>query len=259
MKSLLLKNEKKIYFKKDYLEHINKNVYRSESLIEGKIFKITKSHIYFDVGLKGFTKVTLKKFIKDYYKIINSTNFEGRGRKKSFSDFINSIKVENSFKFIIYELVSLQNSYFIDFEKTLDYITENKLFFKLSFLKNTNKTLKGYVLNSVNGGFSVDIGGLVAFLPNKELKSFLFKKRKDYLKNNNLFLNSSMNFKISSINFDRKNVVLSIPKNKKSKEKLKVRIKGLEPLRASSLESKPSMSTNSIISARKLRRRKNEN
>ena len=46
MKSLLLKNEKKIYFKKDYLEHINKNVYRSESLIEGKIFKITKSHIY---------------------------------------------------------------------------------------------------------------------------------------------------------------------------------------------------------------------
>ena len=45
-----------------------------------------------------------------------------------------------------------------------------------------------------------------------------------------------------------------------SKKKLQVRIKGLEPLRASSLESKPSMSTNSIISARQsIKKKKNKN
>ena len=40
-------------FKKSFLPQINQKSYQSYNLITGKIIKITKDNIYFDIGLKG--------------------------------------------------------------------------------------------------------------------------------------------------------------------------------------------------------------
>ena len=67
-------------------------------------------------------------------------------------------------------------------------------------------------------------------------------------------MHTIMNFHVSQINVERRNIVITLPSSDKSNKEV-LRIKGLEPLRASSLESKPSMSTNSIISAEKKKRK----
>ena len=254
MKSLLLQNT---YFKKEHIEYIDKYLYRSQDLIKGRIIKLTKTHIYFDIGFKSPSKTTLEKFVKEYFRtflLTRSVYKKGLNQKEAFKYFLKCIKLGSEFNFIAHELIAPNSKSFIDFDLTYNYISEAKLFFKLNFIKTNKGLIKGYILNNINGGFSVDIGGLVAFLPNKEVKNKLFKNKVDFLRKKNLIMHTTMNFHVSQINIERKNIVVTLPSsNKNNKEVL--RIKGLEPLRASSLESKPSMSTNSIISAKNKKRK----
>ena len=63
--------------------------------------------------------------------------------------------------------------------------------------------------NGNNGGFSVSLGGLVAFIPNNNFMKNQYSNLNTFLKVKKNFLNSSMDFKIVNINFSRKNVVLT--------------------------------------------------
>ena len=76
---------------------------------------------------------------------------------------------------------------------------------------NEHHWFRYYVLNNVNGGFSVGIGGLVAFVPNNEMSNKPFNNKTTYQSNrlNSMMLDSSFDFKISNINFSRKNVILT--------------------------------------------------
>ena len=52
----------------------------------------------------------------------------------------------------------------VNFKKTLDYIKYNKLFLELYKSKTLNKSIKGIIINSIKGGFSVAIAGLITFI-----------------------------------------------------------------------------------------------
>lgn len=68
------------------------------------------------------------------------------------------------------------------------------------------KYAKGIVLNTVNGGFSVGIGGVVTFLPRSRAK--LPKSgKKDYIQ---YLINTYSLYKIIKVNYVRKNIVVSL-------------------------------------------------
>nr|AGH24417.1 ribosomal protein S1 [Reclinomonas americana ATCC 50284] len=68
------------------------------------------------------------------------------------------------------------------------------------------KYVKGIVLNTVNGGFSIGIGGVVAFLPKSRAKLPLTGK-KEYLLS---LMNNYHVYKIIKVNHDRRNIIVSL-------------------------------------------------
>jgi ribosomal protein S1 len=106
---------------------------------------------------------------------------------------------------------SIKNVYRIDFKKSLKYIKCNKFFYELENIKNSSSSLKGFITNTIKGGFSVAFGSLIAFLPFKEVIIKKKKKKKEKISKEvyKKFIRSSMNFKISKINIHKNNVVLT--------------------------------------------------
>jgi ribosomal protein S1 len=194
------------HFKREFMPEINQSCSQTQKLVAGRIVKITDTNIYFDVNSKSFVKTKKKKFIRAFFKLFKELNIDKK-RNLSLSGFLNSIKVGRSFKFILYKINSAQGNIYIDYDKTVEYFSYQKSFYELESLKKSDQSVKGYVLNNVNGGFSVGMKNLVAFVPNNELS--LNNKNKNQNKSNYLFLGSRMNFKISKINFSRKNVILT--------------------------------------------------
>lgn len=68
------------------------------------------------------------------------------------------------------------------------------------------KYVKGIVLNTVNGGFSIGIGGVVAFLPKSRAKLPITGK-KEYLLS---LMNNYHVYKIIKVNHDRRNIIVSL-------------------------------------------------
>nr|AGH24350.1 ribosomal protein S1 [Reclinomonas americana ATCC 50283] len=68
------------------------------------------------------------------------------------------------------------------------------------------KYVKGIVLNTVNGGFSIGIGGVVAFLPKSRAKLPTTGK-KEYLLS---LMNNYHVYKIIKVNHDRRNIIVSL-------------------------------------------------
>tara|TARA_B110001450_G_C17556781_1_gene455005 strand:+ start:345 stop:974 length:630 start_codon:yes stop_codon:yes gene_type:complete len=193
-------------FKKSFLPQINQKSYQSYNLITGKIIKITKDNIYFDIGLKGIVKTGKKQFIKAFFPLDNLiyTKYSSNTQKYTFRKFLENVKIGKSYKFIVYQLNTTQTKFYIQFDKTAEYIQDRLFFYEFEQIKRKNDFLYGYVLNTVNGGFSVGINGLVAFVPNKQMitDSSMFMKQKTAI-------NSAFKFKILNINFERKNIVLT--------------------------------------------------
>ena len=202
--------EKKIDlgFKQGIIPEINQKSYESQSLLNGKIVKITKNNIYFDIGFKNLLKSKKKNFITTFFEIEKMINSRRSNKPYDINTFLNEVKVGKTYKLMVYQVKSIETGLFINFEKTLEYAKNTILFYELEYLKKKNQSLKGYVLNSVNGGFSVGIGGIVGFIPNNEITT---NKNTQYQSNrlNTIILDSCFDFKILNINFSRKNIVLT--------------------------------------------------
>ena len=202
--------EKKIDlgFKQGIIPEINQKSYESQSLLNGKIVKITKNNIYFDIGFKSLLKSKKKNFITTFFEIEKMINSRRSNKPYDINTFLNEVKVGKTYKLMVYQVKSIETGLFINFEKTLEYAKNTILFYELEYLKKKNQSLKGYVLNSVNGGFSVGIGGIVGFIPNNEITT---NKNTQYQPNrlNTIILDSCFDFKILNINFSRKNIVLT--------------------------------------------------
>lgn len=202
-----------LLFKESFLPEINQKSYESYNLVTGKIIKITKDNIYFDVGLQNIVKTGKRQFLKNFYeveKLIHSRY--ATNKNYTFNSFVENITVGKSFKFIVYRLDSAQARVYIQFERTIEYIKDNLFFYEFDLIKRTNSSLFGYVLNTVNGGFSVGINGLVAFVPNNHMMK---QQPKNFNKSTSTKqrrfrpIGTRTEFKILNINFKRKNVVLA--------------------------------------------------
>jgi ribosomal protein S1 len=194
-------------FKKSFLPEINRKSYQSYNLVVGKIVKITKDNIYFDIGFKSLVKTGKQQFLKTYYTLNNSTysRYSVDKKKYTFRKFLQTVGKGTEYKFLIYHLDTAQTRYYIQFENTVEYFQNRLFFYEFNHIKKVNGVLYGYVLNNVNGGFSVGINGLTAFVPNKEI----LNSHESLTLRPGSVLNSSFTFKILNINFERKNIVLS--------------------------------------------------
>lgn len=196
-----------------YDDNIDFFITSSKDLTEGTILYVTKSEVYLDFGTKLIIKVNKKKLIKtliQIYYILNnsylSINTKNKLSETLLKDWLRKkVKKGQKISLILETIDALKNIYKVNMTKTLSYMKYNKLFLELERIKAQDKTLKGYIINSIKGGFSVVIGGLIAFLPAKELRKTAKNKQISQ------FINSSMSFKISKINFAKKNVVLCKP------------------------------------------------
>ena len=202
--------EKKIDlgFKEGIIPEINQKSYESQSLLNGKIVKITKNNIYFDIGFKSLLKTKKKKFIIFFFEIEKMIHDRHSNKTYDIKTFLKEVQINKSYKLMVYQVKSIETGLFINFEKTLEYAKYAILFYELEYLKKKNQSLKGYILNTVNGGFSVGIGGLVGFIPNNEIT---INQNTSYQPNrlNTIMLDSCFDFKILNINFSRKNIVLT--------------------------------------------------
>lgn len=209
-KEIPLKQNRDLQFKNNFIPEINQKSYQSRTLLVGEIIKITKTNIYFDVGLKSIVKTRKKNFLRTFFEIEKLINQRYSGQQYSIDNFLKSIKIGNKYKLVVYQIKSIDAGFFIDFEKTKEHIKTFLTFYELDFLKRQNQSLYGYILNSVNGGFSVGINGLVAFVPNNKVNISVPSNKKQRVQKKDLsLLNTSSKFKILNINFDRRNVILT--------------------------------------------------
>ena len=198
---------------KKYQDNINLFINSPKDLIEGTILFTTDSEVYIDFGTKSIIKVPKKIYLKNLIQIFIILNSSYLLTKRSEKNsnlsqsklklwLKNKLKKGQKIKLKVNSIDSIKNIYTIDFKKTLEYFKYTKFFLELDLIKKSGKLVKGYVTNSIKGGFSVAIGGLIAFLPAKQLMKTPNRKLAES------FINSSMNFKISKINFKNKNIVL---------------------------------------------------
>jgi ribosomal protein S1 len=214
-KKIILQDQQKLIPSTiEYQDNISLFNTSSNDLVKGTILLITKSDIFLDFGTKPIIKVSKKLYIKNLvqlYLILNTSYLlvkKPAGSKnlllKGLKDWI-KIKLNEgqSINLKINTIDSIKNIYTIDFKKTVNYIKYNKLFSELEMIKKSNSSVKGFIINSIKGGFSVALGGLIVFLPAKELMKFPNQKLSE------TFVNLSMEFKISKISVNNKNIVLT--------------------------------------------------
>jgi ribosomal protein S1 len=214
-KKIILQDQQKLIPSTiEYQDNISLFNTSSNDLVKGTILLITKSDIFLDFGTKPIIKVSKKLYIKNLvqlYLILNTSYLlvkKPAGSKnlsaKSLKDWIKVRLYEGqNINLKINTIDSIKNIYTIDFKKTVNYIKYNKLFSELEMIKKSNSSVKGFIINSIKGGFSVALGGLIVFLPAKELMKFPNPKLSE------TFVNLSMEFKISKISVNNKNIVLT--------------------------------------------------
>jgi ribosomal protein S1 len=218
-KKIILQNSKEIVPSiLKYQDNISLSIISNKDLLKGTILFTNKSEIYLDFGTKPIIKVSKKLYVKNLiqlYIILNTSYLQIERpldtQHQAKIDFKNWIREKltagQTISLVINTIDSIKNIHTIDFKKSLKYIKRNKFFYELENIKNSRSTIKGFITNTVKGGFSVALGSLIAFLPFKEVVQQKKKKKtnKTIYKN---FVRSSMDFKISKINIYKNNVVL---------------------------------------------------
>ena len=111
--------EKKIDlgFKQGIIPEINQKSYESQSLLNGKIVKITKNNIYFDIGFKNLLKSKKKNFITTFFEIEKMINSRRSDKLYDINTFLNEVKVGKTYKLMVYQVKSIETGLFINFEK----------------------------------------------------------------------------------------------------------------------------------------------
>jgi ribosomal protein S1 len=202
-----------IPLERTYQDNIDLFITSPKDLIEGTILLVTNSSIYLDFGTKPIIKVSKKEYIKNLiqtYTILNTSYLltkrypktEEFSREDLKSWLKQKLNKGNKVQLKVDTIDSIKNINTVNFNKTLDYIKYNKFFNEIESIKKADQSVRGYILQSIKGGFSVAIGGIIAFLPAKQLMKNPNRKL------SNSFINSSMEFKISKITTNNKNIVL---------------------------------------------------
>lgn len=196
-----------------YNDEIDFYVKSPKHLLRGNVVTITKSKVLLDFGTKELISLSKKDYIEiltQIYMILN-TSYILTTRPKTLSNKLKTnlnnwltkkMRVGESIDVKIEYIDSIESIALINIKDSLDYIKTTKLFHELEEVKKSDQVIKGFVLNKIKGGFSVAIGGIIAFLPTKQVL-----KRPDR-KLLNKFVNTSIYLKISRITFETRNIIL---------------------------------------------------
>jgi hypothetical protein len=209
-KKIILQNQQEfISSTKEYKNNINLFITSSENLVEGTMLLSTKLNVYLDFGTKFIVKTPRKIYIKNLiqlYAMLKASYLNvprPDNTKIKLKNWIkNKLTEGQKIKVKISNIDSLKDINTIDFKKTLKHIRLNKFFSEINFLKKSETSIRGFITNSIKGGFSVAIGSLITFLPTRAVMQRPSKRLTE------TFVNSSMKFKVSNVNIKRKNIVL---------------------------------------------------
>lgn len=152
-------------------------------LLEGSIIETKKNIVSIDVGLKSpvlFLSEELRRYT-DFLKV-------GEGSSK--------FKKGERFVFYLDSMNGYDGDIVLNNLKALKALKNKSIWDSIAGRKFVN----GRVLNHINGGFSVGIGGLVTFLPQNQT----FRA-----KNPEIYIKSLKTFYILKVNSSKRNIVVS--------------------------------------------------
>lgn len=151
-------------------------------LVEGVVVAIKGKVILVDLGLKMTIKYPLDELP---------------------TEFVNKLKIGNSIQFMIEQLETHDGEIVLNYEKAQKEIKEKNIW---NIIKKNREHINGIVLNHVDGGYSVGLAGIVAFLPKDQVLPLKYKR-----KNKSPFVGSVKTFYVLNANSSRsrKNIILS--------------------------------------------------
>lgn len=151
-------------------------------LVEGVVIAIKDKIILVDLGLKMTIKYPLDELPKDY--LVN-------------------LKVGSPIQFMIEQLETHDGEIVLNYEKAQKEIKERNIW---NIIKKNREHVNGIVLNHVDGGYSVGLGGIVAFLPKDQVLPIKYKR-----KNKSSFVGSVKTFYVLNASSSklRKNIIVS--------------------------------------------------
>ena len=196
-----------------YNDEIDFYVRSPKHLMRGNVVTITNSNVLLDFGTKGLISLSREDYIEILTQtfIILNTSYILTTRPKTLSNklktnlsnwLIKKVRVGEFIDVKVSSIDSMESLALVNIKDSLNYIKKTKLFYELDKVKESDQVLKGFVLSKIKGGFSVTIGGIVAFLPNKKMLKIPHQKIATK------FINTSHYFKISRLTFESRNVVL---------------------------------------------------
>ncbi len=167
----------------DYEELVKKTLSfeknKENSVVEGKVISIDKNNVIIDVGLKSEGRVPISEFIRPGHQP--------------------DINIGDIFKVYIDRLDSRSGETKLSREKAIKQASWKKL--QVCF--ENSETVTGIPFSRVKGGLSVDLEGVVAFLPGSQIDS------RPTFKDTRELLNKSIKLVILKMDKLRGNIVVS--------------------------------------------------
>ena len=152
---------------------------KEKSIAEGKVISIEKDIVTIDVGLKSEGRVPLSEFSRP-------------GQKSE-------IEVGDTTEVFIENVDNANGETLLSREKAV----KQKAWQDLQISFNENKVVTGIPFNRVKGGMSVDLNGVVAFLPGSQIET------RQIIKDTKELLNKPLELMILKMDKYRGNIVVS--------------------------------------------------
>ena len=165
-------------FEKLLEESLKKQKSFEGSVVNGKVISIDKTHILIDAGLKSEGRISLEEL--------------------KFCDKDKEFKIGDKIEVYVERLEDKNGEPILSREKA----RKEEAFGEFDKIQKKNKTVEGKIYGKVKGGYTVDINGVITFLPGSQVD---IKPVKDI----NHLLDVKQSFKILKVDRDRGNIVVS--------------------------------------------------
>ncbi len=186
----MLNEEKDVEFAVNY-DDAFKN-FDSGDIVKGKVIGIRDKDVFVDIGYKSEGVINIKEFTDENGNV--------------------TIKIGDEVEALFFNKTD-EDGFEILSKTAADRIRGWK---KVLAAYNNKETIKGTIKSLVNGGFTVNIDGFLAFLPGSQVELHPIKNYPSYV-------GKEFEFKIVNVNENKKNAVLSrkalLEEQKKQQEK----------------------------------------
>ena len=165
-------------FEKLLEESLKKQKSFEGSVVNGKVISIDNTHVLLDAGLKSEGRISLEEL--------------------RFCDKDKEFKIGDKIEVYVERLEDKNGEPILSREKA----RKEEAFGEFDKIQKKNKTVDGKIYGKVKGGYTVDISGVITFLPGSQVD---IKPVKDI----NHLLDVKQSFKVIKVDKDRGNIVVS--------------------------------------------------